>query len=194
MLLQSPSWHFPLTGKNTVTKKEIMRQPKDGEVRNKEASLTALRLHHQLWWTAEMHSWAPAPPPDRFSITHFVFPTVPLERSSGPHLTRSEYSLFFFLFPDFIRKSLLSCHFLFLWHLLLNTSNHVKIGSHEKQARKEIRRFPLPSLPFILKLDLATSRNYVIAYRHTLKWGKTQRREKDEFLFMNQLATKCLYL
>ena len=48
MLLQSPSWHFPLTGKNTVTKKEIMRQPKDGEVRNKEASLTALRLHHQL--------------------------------------------------------------------------------------------------------------------------------------------------
>ena len=25
-----------------------MRQPKDGEVRNKEASLIALRLHHQL--------------------------------------------------------------------------------------------------------------------------------------------------
>ena len=37
-----------------------------------------------------------------------------------------------------------------------------KLGSHEKQARKEIRQFPLPFLPFILKPDLATLRNYVL--------------------------------
>lgn len=121
--------------------KEIMRQRKDGEVGNKE---TCLRLHPPItdWqWRICMAELLPFLPTGFPSATS-SFPTVPLGRSSGPHLTRSIQSLCFYLFPDLIRKSLLSCHFFFLWHLLLNTSNHVRTGFSQKTSQEGLGNFP----------------------------------------------------
>lgn len=83
-----------------------------------------------------------APPPDRLSTRHFVSSNCAPWGNSGPRFTSSVSAAFFiFLLPDLHRKSLLSYRFLFIWHLLLNTGNRVKIGFSWKTSQEGLGHF-----------------------------------------------------
>ena len=111
---------------------------KEREVGNKEARLSTLRLHPSVtdWQLSPCRDEPLAPAPCGVSTSHSVLSNCAPWDTQWPHLTSSGCRLFCLSFLSSARN-LFSLAIFFLWHLLLNTSNHVRIGFSGKIARKD---------------------------------------------------------
>ena len=115
---------------------------KEREVGNKEARLSTLRLHPSVtdWQLSPCRDEPLAPAPCGVSTSHSVLSNCAPWDTQWPHLTSSGCRLFCLSFLSSARN-LFSLAIFFLWHLLLNTSNHVRIGFSGKISQEGLGNF-----------------------------------------------------